>query len=257
MIGRVAREDGWKIAAYTAILVVNLVFTALAFPTFETHYTLVVNLVPDFLGVVKKALLSAGHDRLAVFLGINHFFKGANVVGSAAAIVLALGTVVREVETGTIVLLLSRPVSRRRLLASWAAVHLLGLVAPLVVLSAFVPELVHTLVGREAARGPMLLGALHASAFVFAAYAISLVFAVTLSEQIHVATAAGSLFVLSFLLYFVDATRPYTLFRLSSMDVYLDLARGGAFAWPEFFGCLALGVASLIAAAFLFERRDF
>ncbi len=261
IVARTLRDDWWKVLAYAGILVFNLVATVLAFPTFEKNWAAITNLIPDFIGFVKDAmnrmLEGAGGGKLSVFLGINHFFKGANVIGPAAAIVLALGTVVREVELGTIGMLLARPVRRRRLLLGWAAVHLLELIVPVLAATLLLPTLTARLLDREIELAPFLLSSLHGAAFITLVYAMSLLFAVAFAEQIKVAAAAGGVCILSFMLYFIDATRPFTIYDLSSIEIYMDILQGNGFPWAEFATCLLLAAGCFVAAVKLFESKDY
>lgn len=261
IVVRTLRDDWWKVLAYTAILLFNLVATILAFPTFEKNWAAIVNLIPDFGEFVVRAILQTvtgdGGKKLEVFLGINHFFKGANVIGPAAAIVLALGTVVREVELGTIGLLLARPVRRRRLLLSWAVVHLLELIVPLLLVTLLLPTLAARLIDREVELLPFLWSSLHGAAFVTLVYAMSLLLAVLLTEQVKVAATAGGVCILSFMLYFIDATRAYTLYDLSSIDVYMGLLRGNEYPWRETAICLFLAAGLFVAAVKVFEAKDY
>ncbi len=254
---RTVRDDWWKVLAYGGILAFNLVMTMIAYPTFEANYRMVINLIPNSLGFVRNVMEQGIEDKFQVFAAINHFFKGANIIGSAAAIILALGTVVREVEIGTIGLLLSRPVSRVRILGGFVVVHLVELIVPLLIVTALIPALADGMLGREIPHRPFLLAAIHGSSFVFLVYAISLFFSVLLSEQSRVAVAAGGICVLSFMLYFIDQTRPFTLFRFSSMELYIGVVSEGPFPWFEFLFCMGTGSALLVAAAAVFRRRDY
>lgn len=260
IILRTLRDDWWKVGAYTGILAFNLIAAILAFPTFEKNWALITNMIPDFLSFLTDAMMrmsGTGGGKLSVFMGINHFFKGANIIGPAAAIVLALGTVVREVELGTIGLLLSRPVRRTRLLLGWALVHVLELTVPLLIITALLPWLTDVLIDRQVELVPFLLAALHGCSFIFLVYAMSLLIAVLFQEQIKVAATAGGLCVVSFMLYFIDATRPFTLYRLSSMQIYIDVVQGNGFPWTEFAVCIALGASLIAAASIVFELKDY
>jgi ABC-type transport system involved in multi-copper enzyme maturation permease subunit len=46
-----------------------------------------------------------------------HFFKGCNTLGTAAAVLLAVGAVAGEAHRGTLEIWLARPLSRRRILS--------------------------------------------------------------------------------------------------------------------------------------------
>ncbi|MBI4879128.1 MAG: ABC transporter permease subunit [Planctomycetes bacterium] len=257
IVRRALRDDWWKVLAYLAILAFNVIVVLRAYPTFEANLSQLMNLMPDFLSFVAAALLDAGEQRLQVFMGINHFFKGANMIGPAAAIILALGTVVREVEIGTIGLLLSRPISRTRILLSFAAVHLLELILPLTLVTVSLPLLADCLIDRQVELLPFLWANLHASAFIGMVYALSLLIAVLLNEQIKVAAVAGGVCIISFMLYFIDATRPFTLYRLSSLDVYVDIVKGGPLPLVEFSVCLGAGAACLAGAILVFREKDY
>ncbi len=257
LVRRILREDWWKVSALFAILFANMVATVFAYPTFQANYAMLANLVPNFMGFVKNALNEAGKGGLPVFMAVNHFFKGANVIGPAAAIVLALGTVVREVEIGSIGLLLSRPISRRRILWTFAACHVLELLVPIFLVSALIPITAARGIDRDVPLAPFLVSSCHAAAFVSAVYCIAILAAVVFAEQIRVAAFAGGVCVVSFLLYFIDATRPYTLYALSSIEGYMAMARGDGLPLVRFFGCIGIAVAALGTATILFEKKDY
>lgn len=257
LVRRILRDDGWKLAAYFVILAGNALATILAFPAFQENYEAILQFVPSFLKKLRFALVDAGAGGLASFCAVNHLFKGANVLGAAAAILLAMGTVARESELGTIGMLLSRPLSRRRILLTWAATHVLELTVPLILITLAMPLAASLFIDETLALGPLFLGALHASAFLILIYAISLLVSVLSSEQIRVAGIAGGICIASLILYFLDATRPYTLYRFSSFEVYADLARGGSLPVETTLGLLAAAVILIAIADRAFARRDF
>lgn len=257
MLRRILRDDAWKIAAYTAVLVANLVATVLAYPTFKSNITAIVNLIPNFATFLKAVLTGAGGDKFAVFVALNHFFKGANVIGPAAAIILALGTIVREVEIGTIGLLLSRPISRTRILLSFAITHLLELTLPLFLVAMMTPWLCEHLIDETVPLAPLLYASLHASVFIAMVYAFALLLAVVLVEQLRLAAIAGGLCIVSFMLYFVNQTLPWSIYVLSSVPMYVDLASGKAMPWGAFAVCAGATFTLLTTAIVVFRRKDY
>ena len=258
ILRRLLRDDWWKFSALASILLLNAIITIQAFPTFKQNFVAITNLIPDFFKFAKDALISAGGgERVTVFVALNHFFKDANVIGPAAAIVLALGTIVREVEIGTIGLLLSRPLSRTRILWSFIVVHVLELVLPILFVTALLPTASQALIDETIDLQPLMLAALHASTFVVMIYAFALLCAVIFSEQIRVAAVAGGVCILSFMLYFFDATRAFTAYSLSSIHTYVDLAGGGAYPWTKTLICIGLAAAFFTAATATFNRKDY
>jgi ABC-type transport system involved in multi-copper enzyme maturation permease subunit len=257
MVRRILRDDVWKTIAYTTVLALNLVATVLAYPTFKSNITAIVNLIPNFATFLKAVLTGAGGDKFAVFVALNHFFKGANVIGPAAAIIYALGTIVREVEIGTIGLLLSRPISRTRILLSFAAVHVLELTLPLFLVALVTPTLCESLIDETVPLAPLLWASLHASMFIAMVYALALLLAVVLVEQLRLAAIAGGLCIVSFMLYFVNQTLPWSIYVLSSVPMYVDIASGKAMPWGAFAICAAATAAFLTTAIVLFRRKDY
>lgn len=257
LLRRILRDDAWKLAAYSVILFGNALATVLAFPAFEKNYQAILQFVPGFLKNLRFALFDAGASGLSTFCAINHLFKGANVLGVAAAILLAMGTVAREAELGTAGMLLSRPLSRRRILFSWTLVHLLELTVPLLLATLAIPLVASLALDESIAAGPLLLGALHAAVFLALIYALSLLVSTLVSEQIQVAGIAGGICVASFILYFLDATRAFTLYRFSSFEIYADLARGESLPVTTTLGLAAAAIALLALADRVFARRDF
>jgi ABC-type transport system involved in multi-copper enzyme maturation permease subunit len=254
---RILRDDAWKLAAFFVILLVNAIATVLAYPAFEENYEALLAFVPSFMAKLSSALLDAGSTGILAFASINHLFKAANVLGAAAAILLAMGSFSRETELGTIGVLLSRPLSRRRILTTFVVVHSLELIVPLLLVTVLIPSYVQFAIDETIPTGPLLLGAIHAAAFLLLVYAIAMVAATALSEQIKVAGIAGGLLITSFILYFIDATRPYTLYRLSSLDHYTAIARGEPFDLPMVAGMLAAALVLFAIADRILAKRDF
>jgi ABC-type transport system involved in multi-copper enzyme maturation permease subunit len=256
LITRVLRDDVLKVSAYFLILLGNALATVLAWPTFEQNYQSLLAFVPSFLKGLKTAIAGASGG-IEGFVAINHLFKGANVLGAAMAVFLASGTIAREVEIGTAGMLLSRPWSRARVLLSFAAVHLAELIVPLLLATLAIPLLGAMLIDEEIAMEPLLLGAFHAASFIALVYALALALAVGASEQLKVAGIAGGICVVSFLLYFFDATRPYSLFRFSSLETYSALARREPFDLG--LSAIVLGSTAIVftIAWLRFRRRDF
>ena len=88
-------------------------------------------------------------------------------------------------------------------------------------------------------------------------YTIALLSAVLFSEQIKVAAVAGGICVVSFLLYFIETTRAYTLYNLSSFGLYIDLTQGKGLPWFEPIALLVLAAAMFGTTMAVFLRRDY
>ncbi len=257
LVRRILRDDSWKLIAYSVILLGNVFLTVLTFPTFESNYLALLNLVPGFMKSLKGALLDAGSGGLPDFAAINHLFKGTNVIGAAVAILLATGAIVREVEIGSIGMLLSRPWSRRRILLSFAITQILELAVPMLLATVALPLVASLCIQRDVPLTPLLRGAVHSCAFLALIYSVTLFVSILITEQLKVAGIAGGALVVSFVLYFIDATRPYTLYRFSTIETYAALAKGGALDVVRTGGLYAAAAVFVGLALRAFSRRDY
>ncbi|MSR37512.1 MAG: hypothetical protein EXS02_01540 [Planctomycetes bacterium] len=210
---------------------------------FELLLVPVILLWPDFYGDLRRSLPSmfkaleftkrigegisnpdedfAYRNWLAVML----FFRSINLVGIAGAVLLGTALFAREREAQTLEFLLSRPVSRIRILweKSWPTA--LCLVAPIflanwsaILWSRHIDIVVPFL--------PLTLASLHGACFVMSFLALTTLVSVLCRVQAHVAFWVGGFTVLQIGIYLIPRVRRYSLFRLSDFDWYAPIVSG-------------------------------
>lgn len=193
------------------------------------------------------------------YMAIQMYFKGINVVGLACACLFGTALIARERENRTLELLLSRPVSRSRILLAKFAVCGAAIVVPIFATSWSAIPLSRT-IDENLAFWPVTLGAAYASAYCLFFLALTGAFSVRLRTQIGVAFVVGAVVIFQVGLYFIPQIRAYSLFRLSDYDVYSPILAGNVSASNLLFGnggalLLALAVTYGIADR-LFQRAE-
>ena len=122
------RDGWWILLGYIVILEAALVAAILYWPKFRDNMPAIAKLVPfESLQRLMDSVEVAGYWP---YLAVQQWFKGCSLFGLAAAAFLTSGVVARDADQKTAEFLLSRPVSRSRiLLTRWAAAVVL-VVAP-------------------------------------------------------------------------------------------------------------------------------
>jgi ABC-2 type transport system permease protein len=186
-------------------------------------------------------------------------YVAIQIVGLACACLFGTALIARERENRTLELLLSRPVSRSRILLAKFAVCSAAIVVPIFATSwSAIP--LSWAIDENLAFWPVTLGAAYASAYCLVFLALTGAFSVRLRTQIGVAFVVGAVVIFQVGLYFVPQVRAYSVFRLSDYDVYSPILAGNVSASSLLFGnggalLLALAVTYCIADR-LFQRAE-
>ena len=108
------RDGWWILLGYVVILEAALVAAILYWPKFRDNMPAIAKLVPfESLQRLMDSVEIAGYWP---YLAVQQWFKGCSLFGLAAAAFLTSGVVARDADQKTAEFLLSRPVSRSRIL---------------------------------------------------------------------------------------------------------------------------------------------
>jgi ABC-type transport system involved in multi-copper enzyme maturation permease subunit len=153
------------------------------------------------------------------------FFRAVNLLGIAASVLMGTALFARERETQTLEFLLTRTVSRGRILwqKSWPTV--LCVAVPIFAVNSSAVYGSHR-VEMDLPWGPLLLASLHGCLFVLAILALTTFVSVLSRVQAHVAFWVGGLVVLQIGIYLIPRWRKWSLFRLSDFDWYGPILAG-------------------------------
>ncbi len=229
--------------AYAVILELMLYAAIRFFPDFEEHFETLrvlasISTLQDIMGRIEEGGVVA-------YVVAQQFFKACNTLGTAAAILFAVGAVAGEVQRGTFELWLARPFSRTRLLGERFLAGALAVVLPVFLTSATIPALCAG-IGEEVGLAPMLLCALHQSVFLLALYALAFAASAVGTNPTRIALVLLFATTFSFAIYMIEVVTHYSIYRWVDVEVFLGIAEGQRLPWPLF---LSLGAAVLVCAA--------
>ena len=213
------RSYFWRGLAYAIVLEAMLVGAVLYWPIFERHIGVFKALIP--FKAIREAVDLQG------YVVLQHFFKGCNILGTAAAVLFAVGAVAGEAQRGTMEIWLARPVSRARLLVERYALGALALALPVVATTATIPWLLGYVDQRMELR-PLLLCALHQSLFLAVVYSATFWLSSMGSRPTVIAFLVLSLTVFEFSLYLIERATYWSFFRLADIEVFQAIFATGA-----------------------------
>jgi ABC-type transport system involved in multi-copper enzyme maturation permease subunit len=182
------------------------------------------------MGEFMKRALDAMRDRdedfaYLSYMAIQLFFKGCNVAGIAAAVLLGTGLFARERESTTLEFLLSRPVSRGRILWEKVWPCALAVVVPIFGANALAVPL-SAVIDYGMPLDRVLWCSLHASLFVLGVFLMTVLASIRCRVQAHAAFWVGGFVIIQLALYFVPIARVTSMFRLSDFDWYGPIMAG-------------------------------
>jgi hypothetical protein len=183
-----------------------------------------------------------------------HFFKGCNALGTAAAVLFAAPAVAGEAHRGTLEMWLARPFSRTRLLLERWAAGALALTVPVFVTTLTIPALCARVDEYEPYL-PYLLCAVHQSLFLLTIYGVTFFCSCLGSNPNKISLWILFVCVFELALYVIKTVTHWSLFRLCDLEVLLDLYDSGRWNTPIVGALSTAIVATLAGGLFAFQRR--
>mgnify|MGYP001404483669 CR=1 FL=1 len=239
--------------AYTVLLEAMLAAAILFWPEFAANlasFRSMTSAIP-IAGEMMQKIEQEGFT--AYVLG-QHFFKGCNALGTAAAVLFAAPAVAGEAQRGTLEMWLALPFSRTRLLLERWLAGALALVVPVFLCTLTIP-LLGARVDEYEPYAPYLACAAQQSLFLLAIYALTFLCSCLGSNPNKIALLVLFVAVFQFALYMVKTLTHASLFRLCDMDVLLAIALDGRWSAPIVLGLATFVVATLGGSLVAFRRR--
>jgi ABC-type transport system involved in multi-copper enzyme maturation permease subunit len=238
--------------AYAAILEVMIYAAIRFFPNFEEHFETLRILAG--ISTLQGLMTQIEQGGAVAYVCAQQFFKGVNTLGTAAAVLFAVGAVAGEVHRGTFELWLSRPCSRARLLAERYAAGAVATVLPVFVTSATIPGLCAD-IGEEVLMGPMLRCSVQAGALLLAIYSLTFLASSLGSNPTRIALVALFFTTFSFAIYMVEVLTHYSIYRWSDIEVYMKICNGDGLPWGKLAALLGISAAAFAGSVAAVSRR--
>jgi ABC-type transport system involved in multi-copper enzyme maturation permease subunit len=238
---------------YTLVLEAMLFAAIWYWPSFAENLTALRGLAAPipFASEYVQAVEEVGFP--AYVLG-QHFFKGCNAVGVAAAVLFAAPAVAGEVHRGTLEMWLARPFSRARLLLERWLLGALALTVPVFLTTLSIPVLAAR-VDEFEPYGPYLWCALHQALFLLAIHALTFLFSTIGSNPQRIALVMLFGVVFEFAIYMVKVATHWSLFRWNDMFVLLEIHDAGGLDGRLVLQLVLVTVTCVGASLALFQRR--
>jgi len=238
---------------YALILELMLVGAILYWPNFEENLDSIRSLAAPIpaLGDLITTIEDTG---VYGYIVGQHFFKGCNTLGTAAAVLFAVGAVAGEVHRGTLEIFLARPFSRTRLLSERWLGGALAVTVPVFLTSLTIPALADR-IGEVESYGPYLLGAVHQSVFLLAIYSLAFLFSTLGSNPTKIALVLLFLTISGFAIYMIKVVTAWSPYRLCDMEVFLRIDSDGALDLALVLPMLAWSAVLYGTSLFAFRRR--
>jgi len=248
-----AREQRFLVMGYFGLLLINLIAGTLYWPEMRDNFPEIIKLIP--IEPLQQFVRAFDEQGFWAYFSVQHFFKGAGMFGLAAGGLMGSGIIAGEVDHRTMELLLSRPISRARILFTrWSTGAVL----------LFIPFFAAALIGKSLASRvdeslaftPLLQGTLYTFLFTLCCFTAATALSSRFSHSLK-----GGLLVLGFMLlqlavYMIDKLWDYSLYNLIDLDVTLPIEQG-IFPWLET-AWLGGMIAWFYGLAYLgFRKRDF
>ena len=230
MIVRKTCRELWPMFLIYVIEMELLLFTAIAlWPDIKTVGDKLGYLLPLTIKLMNKSVFRdvlQAIGNYGDYYTLQAFFKGVNICGTSAAVLVGTGLIARERENHTLEFLMTRPISPSRILFEKFTIASIGLVIPIFLVCWSGVPLSAWLVGEELSFAGVTLAAMHASIFILCILAVTTLCSVIFRLQAHTAAVAGIFVVLNAALFFIQTARKYSLFQLSDIKVYAPWIAG-------------------------------
>jgi ABC-type transport system involved in multi-copper enzyme maturation permease subunit len=221
-------------------------------PSFEQHSTALKPIFGRIPVLLDQFSLIESAGVHAYVVG-QHFFKGCNTLGVAAAVLLAMSAVAGEAQRGTLELWLARPVPRWRLYTERYLLGQAALWGP-VLLSSATTNLLLGMVDDRMDLSMMLVCAVHQSLFLGVIYSVTFLLSALGDQPLRIAFVMLFFGIFQFSIYMVKTVTDYSLFRLADIQTYVTMMRYGLEPGATTVLVL-LNVLPFLAGLAVFKRR--
>ena len=238
--------------AYAVLLEVMLAAAILYWPNFEENVGALKAMAP--LDMLKEMVDTLAQGGIEAYVNGQHFFKGCNTLGTAAAVLFSAGAIAGEAHRGTFEVWLARPFTRRRLLLERYVAGALAMTVPIFLTTLSIPWLL-TFVDEEMELGALLLCAFHQSAFLLVTYSLTFFLSTFSSNPLTVTLVVLFFTTLEFSLYLVKQVTHYSMYRLSDIEDFMAIMSSGSLDWSVELSMLGVSAVLLGASLVVFSRR--
>lgn len=254
ILRKTLRDNAWKSLVFAVLLTAHLVAVVVFFPDFERLAQSIKGKIPgEFFKKLVDDQLSQGYNS---YIAFQHFAKAIATFGTFAAVFLANGAVAGEVHEKTAEFLLSRPMSRTKILATKYLTGAFLLVLPVFLVSPLAIPLADY-IDEKVSAGSIVIETIHSSLFLILLYSITFLVSTLMRNDMVVAFLMLGIYLAEFVLLIIPVAARYSIFKLADMDAFMEILRGRNYPYALQGIMAGLSAALFFASLVCFRRRDF
>jgi len=247
------RDIWWIALGYLLILEAAMIAAIMFWPQFRDNVPAIAKVVPF---QALQDLISQMHQAgFWPYFAVQHWFKGCSLFGVAAIAFMGSGIIAREADQRTAEFLLSRPISRRRVLLSRFFVLSMATIVP-VYLTSITAIWISVNVEEFMGWGDILLAATYMSCFLLMLCGLCTLLSTMSTNQFRAGTILIGFVLANFAIYLVQSIDTFSLFKTIDIWAFMQIHAGEP---PWSLGAIFVAVTAveLILADWIFRRRTF
>ena len=245
-------SDEWvKVVSFTVLMSAVSIVQVVFWPNMEKLMPALADAMPDFFKGIFGGIATEG---FFFYIITQQLMKSIGMFGTGLAILLGASAVSRELEAGTMELLLAQPISRTRVLVEKFLFNGIVLFIPCV-LSTMLIWPTAPLIGESIDGVALFVGSVYTYVIILTVYAFTFMLGTILGEQMKVMSISLGACIVMMLLLIFEETTPFSLFHYIDFDILRPIFTVGRVPWRTALAFLALCGAFFGTSWFLFRKK--
>lgn len=250
MLAKLIRDEWVKVLAFTILMSAVSLVQVLFWPNIKKLVPLVLDQMPDFFRGMVGGIATEG---FVFYIITQQLIKNGVIFGSGLAILLGASAISRETEAGTMELLLSRPISRARVLVEKFVFNAAILSIP-VIISTMIAWPAAALVDEAIDPIALLVAAIYCYLVVLVILAFTFMVGVVFDEQMKVLSTSLALCIVMMLLVIFEETMYFSIYGYIYPDVLRPIFVAGRVPYQLAF-TMAMISAGFVGLSYLLFRK--
>jgi ABC-2 type transport system permease protein len=214
LFSKMLRDEWVKLVAFFMFMAAVAVVQTALWPKIRTMLPSILEIVPKQFKFLIGGMQQEG---FVYFTITQQMMKNIGMFGSALAVILGASAVAKEVEAGTMELLLAQPVSRKRVLLEKYLFNLGVLFIP-VVISTLLTHPAALIIGESISLTGLLISGLYGFCIIAVVYSFTFFLGVLIDTQMQVIVAGLGLCLVMFILSVFKSTSFLSVYGYMGLD---------------------------------------
>lgn len=251
LFSKMLRDEWVKLVAFLVFMSAVAVVQILVWPELREMLPNILEIVPKQFKWIIGGMQKEG---FIYFTMTQQFMKNIGIFGSALAIILGASAVAKEVEAGTLELLLAQPISRMRVLAEKFLFYL-GVLAIPVLFSTVLTYPAALMIGESISLASLLIAGLYCFSIIAVVFSFTFFLGVLIETQMQVIVAGLALCLAMTVLVVFNATSFLSLYSYMDLNTLRPIITSSHVPIIEILVFMLLCAACFTASWWRFSRK--